>query len=347
MITRKMNRKVVFFMATLSLFVSLRSLQAADNTGVVEGVVKNSSGQPVAGAFVKLKNSDPRLTFMVVSQAQGHYTADRLPSGKFTVQSVGNGFQSDWSAPVDVAAGKTAKLDLSLTAKQAAPLAAAWPSRMPEEDPSVQALPDGDGKALIASHCAICHGINEVTTSRYNREDWEQQIEEMRGNIRNAKYKDLTDEEAKVVLNYVVANFPALPKPDPNSRLPRTLMKGDSARYRVVEYELVNSKAETHDIAVDPDGVAWSNQRAGGKLSRFDPITYEYSELTPPMKKAQTARMGNLQISSNGIIWLPDGSSERRWLSYDPKAAKWGTYDFPADIRGGSGGNSMAIAPDG
>ena len=57
--------------------------------------------------------------------------------------------------------------------------------------------------------------------------------------------------------------------------------------------------------------------------------------------------MGNPQISPAGIVWLPDGSAERRWLSFDVKTAKWTSYVVPATIRGGSGGNSMAIAPDG
>ena len=118
-------------------------------------------------------------------------------------------------------------------------------------------------------------------------------------------------------------------------------------KYRVVEYELEDTKAETHDIAVDPNGVGWANQRVGGKLGRFDPETLEYTEVTPQVNKVPKARMGNLQISSNGIIWLPDGSAERRWMSYDIKNAKWTYYDFPASIRGGSGGNSMAIAKDG
>ena len=51
------------------------SMSPADSTagysGVVEGVVKDGSGQPLAGAFVKLKNPERRLTFMVISQAQG------------------------------------------------------------------------------------------------------------------------------------------------------------------------------------------------------------------------------------------------------------------------------------
>ena len=48
-------------------------LHAQDRSGVLQGVVKNSSGSPIAGAFVKMKNAERRLTFMVVTQAGGRY----------------------------------------------------------------------------------------------------------------------------------------------------------------------------------------------------------------------------------------------------------------------------------
>src|SRR6266571_4184226 len=73
-------------------------VQAVDNGGSIQGVVKNASGEPVSGAFVKMKNPERRLTFMVISQAQGQYTASNLPAGKYEVQGVGGDFQSEMSA---------------------------------------------------------------------------------------------------------------------------------------------------------------------------------------------------------------------------------------------------------
>src|SRR5437867_3496724 len=114
------RQKVVLGVAFLVVVVCSHSMGAAKNDGSVQGVVKNASGAPVAGAFVKLKNADRRLTFMVVSQAQGRYNASSLPAGKYTVQGIGNSFQSEWSAPVDVAAGgRPATVNLSLASPQA------------------------------------------------------------------------------------------------------------------------------------------------------------------------------------------------------------------------------------
>ena len=94
----------------------LGSLQAgAQNTGVLQGVVKSSSGEPLAGAFVKLKNAEKRLTFMVISQEQGRFTAKNLPPGQYVVQGIGGEHESDWSAAADVTATKPATVDLALT----------------------------------------------------------------------------------------------------------------------------------------------------------------------------------------------------------------------------------------
>ena len=69
---------------------------------------------------------------------------------------------------------------------------------------------------------------------------------------------------------------------DSNSRLPRALLKGDATKYIAVEYELPNSKAEPHEVAVDLDDNGWVTQRIGGKLGRFDPKTLSYTEIAPP-----------------------------------------------------------------
>src|ERR1700751_5369727 len=84
--------------------------QAADDRGVVQGVVNNAAGQPVAGALVKLINAERHLTFMVPSQEQGRYQASDLPTGQYTVQGIGGGMQSEKSAPLAVEGGKTANV---------------------------------------------------------------------------------------------------------------------------------------------------------------------------------------------------------------------------------------------
>src|ERR1044072_1164308 len=86
----------------LSALIFSKPAPAQDRAGTVHRVVKDSKCAPVAAAFVKLKNAERHLTFMVVSQAHGRYSVSSLPAGQYIVQAIGGEFQSELSAPVAV-----------------------------------------------------------------------------------------------------------------------------------------------------------------------------------------------------------------------------------------------------
>ena len=97
------SQKSIVVMVGFLMVACSNSIREQDTAGSLQGVVTSSSGDPVSGAFVKLKNAERRLTFMVISQAEGRYTASNLPAGKYVVQGVGGDHQSSPS-PVDVVA---------------------------------------------------------------------------------------------------------------------------------------------------------------------------------------------------------------------------------------------------
>jgi virginiamycin B lyase len=340
----------VIFAAAL-LFIGCQFARAAENNSTIEGVVQDASGKPVTGAFVRLKNNARHLEFMVISQEQGRYTVSNLPAGQYVVQGVGGGFQSAVSAPVDVAEGKTAKQDLSLSAKQGPALPRAWPMKTPEALMVTvsKELPEGDGKKLVATRCTACHDLERFIGFHMPREDWTFTIRRMRARMRTAKIRDLTPEEAQLAIDYLSSNFAPIRQVDLNDRLPRTLLDGKALRYRAVQYDIVDTLvgSEPHDIAVDPHGNGWVSQRAG-KLGKLDPKTLEYAEvsLPPGPALADGQLLGNLQIDAKGQLWVPDGSNYR-WLDYDVNTGKFTSYDWPKDNRADAGGNSMLIHPNG
>jgi virginiamycin B lyase len=337
--------------ATALLFLGCQFVRAAENTSTIEGVVEDASGKPVTGAFVKLKNNARHLEFMVISQEQGRYSAANLPAGQYVIQGVGAGYQSALSSPVDVAEGKSAKQDLSLSAKQGAALPRAWPMKTPEALMVTvsKELPEGDGKKLIANRCTACHDLERFIGFHMPREDWTFTIRRMRARMRTAKIRDLTEDEAKLAIDYLSTNFPVVRTVDLNDRLPRTLLEGKALRYRAVQYDIVDTMvgSEPHDIAVDPHGNGWVSQRAG-KLGKLDSKTLEYSEVSLPPGPAlpDGQLLGNLQIDAKGQLWVPDGSNYR-WLNYDVNTGKFTAYDWPKDNRADAGGNSMLIHPNG
>ena len=255
---------IIVFAGTLSFTPSAHS---QDRPGSLQGVVKSATGAPVAGAFVKLKNSERRLTFMVISQPQGRFSISALPSGKYVAQAIGGEFQSELSAPMEVSAGNPAVVELILTNARAPQLPGAWPGRLPGEQVGEggegapqAALPEGEGKTIVEAKCVSCHDAQRITRVQANRERWQTIVQNMRVYAQGSTTaKPLTDDEARAVLDYVMANFSGAggsgrPAPDPNSRLPRALVTGEAAKYIAVEYELPNNKAEPHEITVDLDG---------------------------------------------------------------------------------------------
>jgi cytochrome c5 len=260
---------------------------ALDNAGSLSGVVNGANGQPVTGAFVRLKNADKRLTFMVVSQAGGRYTASDLPPGAYTVQGIGGTMQSAISAPVSVSANQTAQSNVALNQNRGPLLAPSWPGRVPQAQlasipTAATALPDGDGKALVAEKCTVCHDVQRIMAKRSNAADWGFTIKRMQGMAAGT----ISDAEAAQIVNYVTASFQAPGGTDPNSRLPTYLMPaGLSQKYRVVTIDLPRKYSEPHDIASDPKGIAWAAERAGA-LIRFDPKTYDFTEVKIPQDRA-------------------------------------------------------------
>jgi virginiamycin B lyase len=317
-------------------------------SGVVQGTVKDSSGQPVAGAFVKLRNAERRLLVMVISRDGGTFTAKQLPAGSYALQSVGGDMQSKWSEPVAVADTGAAHQDLALTDKRGPDLAPAWPRMLPPEVAATMTLPEGTGKDIVEARCTSCHRQERFVGRGSTQEQWHEVVTEMRKNMKETKLPDLTEDEAEKVVHYLAGAWPPMADPDPNSRFPHTLVPpGDARKYRVVQIDLPNPKSEPHDIAVDPWGIAWSNERVGGKMSRFDRNTLTLSEVEVPMlTPGKKARPGNLQIGADGILWMPE-LNDNRWVSYDIKADKWTSYPFPSGLRGRPNGNSMALSPDG
>ena len=210
-------------LAAVMLFVCVHSIRAADFAGSVQGVVKSASGQALPGAYVKLTNPEKRLTFMVISQAQGRYTVNNLPPGQYTVQGIGNGFQSK-PAPVALTDGRAATADVSLTEKQGDVVANGWvrsPGRVAGNELDAELpppnLPEGDGKAIVQAKCGQCHFLRRLTQMRWTRNNWEQKIAWMRERIHERPgAKDLTDQEEKTVVDYLAKNFSnTTPKADP------------------------------------------------------------------------------------------------------------------------------------
>jgi virginiamycin B lyase len=338
--------------ALLAAVVLFPSISRADSSGTVEGVVKNASGKPLSGAYVKLHDAKSRMTFMVISQAQGKYSAKNLPAGTYAVQSIGEGFQSA-AKSVSVADGKSAKADLSLTAPQPAQLANGWPGR-PGKVGGVEIwvhekqtpLVDGEGKEIIQEKCTQCHETERIVLLRFDETKWGTTVDRMREYIKDAGVHEVSDAEKAKIVAYLTKNYSgqsgmANAKPDPNSRLPRTLLSGAAANYVAFDFELPRDpERDPHDLTTDPRGNAWIAERNGCCLAKFDPKTFKFTEIEPPAGKVPS-RLSSAIGKDGDKVWVQDTGHNRRWLSYDTKNDKWAVYNLPDEIKGGVGSNTI------
>jgi len=349
--------RILAAITALVPLVSAHSLRAEDFAGRVQGVVKSASGQALPGAYVKLINTQRRLTFMVVSQAQGRYAMNNLPPGDYTVQGIGNGFQSK-PTPVALTAAMPATADVSLTDKQGDVVANGWirtPGRVAgnelDADLPPPKLPDGPGKAIVEAKCNQCHFLHRLTQERWTRNNWEQKITWMRERIHERGANDLTDQEQKIVVDYLATNFSdKAPKAEPNGRLSRTLLKGDAAKYIAVDFQGPNTDAAFHDIAIDSQGTAYVNELNLYSLGKFDRKTFTFSEVRPPdlgAKPGTLAHMGPPALGAGDTVWMADIGGTRRWLQFDTKTQRFNSYLVPTDFKGPISGNFMRVDPNG
>ena len=217
---RNVAQKMVMAAAVLAVVFCLPSVRAADNSGpmggVVKGVVKDSSAQPVSGAYVKIYDPEKNLTFMVVSQDGGRFSFKNLPAGKYKVQGVGGDKQSP-EVPVTVGS-KEAEANVSLTEARAPQLPNSWPFRDRnvngneewDHKPGMQMVA-GPGKDVLEAKCEQCHNTTRIALLPQNRAKWAMTVATMRSYIDAGHLSQLTDKEAEEVTDYLGEHYSGLP----------------------------------------------------------------------------------------------------------------------------------------
>lgn len=86
------RHQLIFCLALLSL-CGLPCMQAQQITGTITGVVSDSSGAPIAGARVILRQVDTNATRNLVTSNIGSYTAPHLAPGRYDVRIEADGFK--------------------------------------------------------------------------------------------------------------------------------------------------------------------------------------------------------------------------------------------------------------
>lgn len=98
--------------ATICLIITLFSLSSAwgqSNTGIIEGKITSSEGEPVAGANIAIKENQKGTS----SDNNGKFIIQNIPSGKYTLIVSAVGY-AEYEEQLSIQSGQAEKLEITL-----------------------------------------------------------------------------------------------------------------------------------------------------------------------------------------------------------------------------------------
>jgi virginiamycin B lyase len=171
------------------------------------------------------------------------------------------------------------------------------------------ALPDGNGKDIVATACSQCHALTLVTGAGYSREEWPTVFGGM---------VKLPADQSSMVSEYLAKNFPEKPKP-------RAVLVPGSVKVSIKEWVVPSLGSRPHDPLATADGSIWWTGQWANVLGRLNPKTGEMKEF--PLKTPQTGPHG-LTEDKSGNIWFT-GNSAGLVGKLNPKTGELTEYKMP------------------
>ena len=171
-------------------------------------------------------------------------------------------------------------------------------------------LPDGDGKDVVETTCAKCHGLNLITSSRGNTQaGWRDLL---------ASMVELPKNQADTVTGYLAAHFP--PKPAPEA-----VRIAGPASVSFKEWMVPTLGSRPHDPLAAADGSIWWSGMFANALGRVDPRTGQMKEF--PVTKPRSGPHGLVEDAAGNIWFTANQSTYVGKL--DPKTGHVTEYPLP------------------
>jgi streptogramin lyase len=308
----------------------------------LSGTVSSAEEGAMEGVLVSAKKAGSTVTITVVSDAKGRYAfpAAKLEPGGYALRIRAVGYELAGAGTAEVAAGKTAAVDLKL--KKTSDLAAQL-----SNGEWMASFPGTDQQKDVLRNCVGCHTLERVARSQYDADTFMKVVlPRMQGYVNQSipqhpqlrRAERLMEErgDQRVQVYRTTAEFLATVNrsASPAWRYElRTLARPAGRATRVVytEYDLPRDTVEPHDVIVDRDGIAWYSSFGEQNLGRLDPRTGKVTEFPIEMHKPgfPTGLLG-LRSDRDGKLWMGN-MYQATIVKFDPKTEKFTAWPLPKE----------------
>ncbi len=335
---------------TFLILVTLAACGSSIGHGAtISGTVKGPEGAALEGVFVRAQNNKTHITFMVLSDSQGHYRMEKLPAGDYELSTKVTGYRGDPLTGVRLAADQTASFDMSL---QKSPVR--W-----NEISIYQAgklWPASTAKDKLFSTCFTCHGFQtRMASVQRDAEGWRSRVQYMQAAMSFGLADRLNDQQADAIAAYLTTLFgeqsvlPRSPDEAPGYRETVRPIGSEAMNITFVEYDMPSSSRMPFSAAPDGNGYFWiPNFGVANKISRLDPKTGVMQDF--PVPNVGTAAVHSAVPAADGSVWLTEQGSNKlgEWDPHTQKIMEFQDAYLPGKLGYGAGSkHTVRFDPDG
>jgi streptogramin lyase len=316
----------------------------------LKGRVRSGSGAPMEGVLVRAKGVGSTVSVTVVTDHSGNYSfpAARLAPNSYHLDIRAVGYELASPVSVQVAFGKTARMDLKLVKAQdlAAQLTSSeW----------LLSVPGTEEQKSQLFRCAACHSLAPIAHSTYDEQGWETTFARMRGYSEQSvidhpvelPYKVTPTLDPEFAKYLATINLSSKTKRDYALKtLPRP--SGRATHVIITEYDLPDAGRLPHDADLDDKGMVWYNDFREPLIGRLDPKTGESKEWSfPPLKPGFPPGTLSAEFGFDRLFWIPR-FRQAGITSFDPRTEKFQTWTDPPEYNNARTIDAqVAPAPDG
>jgi mono/diheme cytochrome c family protein len=263
----------------LGLFLICAALSYGATDATLTGVIKDPSGAPYRGAFVRAQNLQSKITVNVMSDGQGSYRIANLPPGDYVVRVTAVGYRSEPRHDVRLAAGDSSSLDFALQQGMVR-----WSDLSLYQ--AKMLLPPGKGKSILFGNCFACHGFQtRMAAVKRDLDGWKQAVNFMLETRHARLGNHINDEDAAILTNYLNDAFGAdaklakSPAELPEYEATVRPLSDEALKITYVEYDMPGPNRMPFSAAPDKNGNLWipdmgSVNTIGRLADRRDPGIY-------------------------------------------------------------------------